>query len=258
MIKPIRQLYRYRALISVLIQRELKAKYRGTALGLLWSLINPLVLTAIYLLVFSVYMRVGMENYPAFLLSGILPWTWFSMGLSESAHSIISNGGLIKKVYLPSEIFPFVSIGSNMVHYLFSLPILIFLLFLMGLKLSWLLLFLPIVLGIQFVLSYGIALILASLAVQFRDLLHILPNLLMMGLFLTPIFYPMTMIPEKYRLLVQVNPMAHLMKLYQDIFFYHQMLSPWSLGILVGLSSISLWVGLSFFEARKDWFAEEV
>lgn len=256
--EPIRQLYKYRALIYVLIQRELKARYRGTVFGFLWSFINPLILMLIYVLVFSIYMRVEMENYPVFLLSGILPWGWFSLGLTEATHSIISNGGLIKKVALPSAIFPLVCIGSNMVHYLFSLPILFLFLFGFGIVPSWPLFFLPLLLLIQFIWTYGIALILSSLAVQFRDILHMLPNLLMVWFFLTPIFYPVTTVPKQYRVLVDFNPIAHLMKAYQDVFFYNQMPSGYGLAVFAVLSCLLLFIGSSFFEARKDLFAEEV
>ena len=106
--------------------------------------------------------------------------------------------------------------------------------------------------------TYSLALILSSLAVQFRDLLYVIPNLLMMWFFLTPILYPITMVPEKYRVLVNFNPMALLIKTYQDIFFNNQLPSVPSLTILAGLSCVLLAIGLSFFEARKDFFAEEV
>lgn len=258
MIDRLLQVYRYRVLTEILILRELKGRYRGTALGFLWSFVNPLVLMSIYALVFSVYFRVDMKNFPVFLLCGILPWAWFSSGLNDATNSIISNGGLIKKVYLPSEIFPLVYIGSNMVHYLLSIPILFLFLFFFGIKLSWFLLFFPVILLIQFMFTYGLALILSSLAVQFRDLLHVVPNLLMIWFFLTPIIYPATMVPEKYRALVNFNPMAHIIKAYQDIFFNKQIPSVPSLTILAGLSCVLLVIGLSFFEARKDLFAEEV
>ncbi|MEK6684047.1 MAG: ABC transporter permease [Nitrospirota bacterium] len=258
MINRLLQIYRYRALIQILIIRELKARYRGTFLGFLWSFVNPLVLMAIYVLVFSIYLRMDMENYPVFLLCGILPWAWFSSGLSEATLSIIGNGSLIKKVYLPSEIFPLVSIGSNMVHYLLSIPILLIFIVSFGMEPSWPLLLLPLIFLIQFVFTYSLALILSSLAVQFRDLLHIVPNFLMIWFFLTPIFYPMTLVPEKYRALVDFNPMAQLIMAYQDIFFYNRIPSIPGLAVLTGLSCVLLVIGFSLFEARKDLFAEEV
>ncbi len=258
MIDRITQLYRYRALVQILILRELKTRYRGTALGFLWSFVNPLILTTIYVLVFSVYLRVEMEHYPVFLLCGILPWTWFSSGLNEATLSIISNGGLIKKVWLPSEIFPLVYICANMVHYLLSIPILLLFLVFFRITPSWSLFLFPLVLGIQFTFTYSLALIVSSLAVQFRDLLHIVPNVLMIWFFLTPIFYPITTVPEKYRVLVRVNPMARLVMAYQDIFFYGRLFSASSLAILTAVSGLLLVISVSFFDARQDLFAEEV
>lgn len=245
-------------MIHILIVRELKARYRGTALGFLWSFVNPLILMAVYALVFSVYLRMDMEHYPAFLLCGILPWTWFASGLNEGVRSIVGNGGLIKKVYLPSEIFPLVSVGSNLVHYLLSVPILLGFLLLSGLRLSWLLLLFPWILAIQFLFTYSVALIVAAAAVQFRDMLHIVPNVLMMWFFLTPVFYPITMVPEKFRALANFNPMAAPMVAYQDIFFYNRLPSMSALAMMTVLSCVLFVLSLSFFEGRKGVFAEEV
>lgn len=252
------RLYHYRALIHVLVERELKARYRGAALGFLWSFMNPLLLMGIYTLVFSVYMRIDMASYPAFLLCGLLPWNCFAAGLNEATLSILSNGNLIKKVYLPSEIFPMVYVGSNIVHYLLSIPLLFGLLILSQRPLSGALLFFPVILGIQFLLTYGLALILASLAVQFRDLLQVVPNVLMIWFFLTPVFYPRTTVPEKFRLLMDCNPMAHLMMGYQDIFFYSQVPSLTGLVTVALFSGALLMLGLWFFDRRKDFFVEEL
>jgi lipopolysaccharide transport system permease protein len=258
MIASLLRLYRYRALIQVLVERELKARYRGTALGFCWSFVNPLLLMLIYVLVFSVYMRIDMEKYPAFLLCGILPWSWFAAGLLEATHSIIGNGSLIKKVYLSSEIFPLVSIGSNMMHYLLSIPILFGVMLLYQVQLSTVVFVFPVILGVQFLFTYGLALILSSLAVQFRDLLHIVPNLLMFWFLLTPIFYPMTTVPEKYRILVDLNPMAHFIMAYQDIFFYGRLPSLTGLTVMLLLSCILLGLGMVFFAARQDLLVEEL
>ena len=258
MIQGVRALYRYRELIQVLIQRELKARYRRSALGFLWSFVNPLILTGIYLLVFSVYLRIDMERYAGFLLCGILAWVWLSSALQTAANSIIQNGGLIKKVYLPSEVFPFVSVGSNLVHYLLSIPILLGLLLALGVQPSWAWLMFPIVVVLQFTFIYGIALIVSSVAVRFRDVLHVLPNLLMLWLFLTPIFYPVTLVPEPYRVLVNVNPMFHIVHAYQDMFFYRRFPSAASLLILIAFCGVLLAVGFAVFTSRKALFAEEV
>lgn len=258
MIAGLRELYRYRVLIQVLIQRELAVRYRGSALGFLWSFVNPVVLTGIYLLVFSIYLRVDMERYAGFLLCGILAWGWLSSGLQTAANSIIQNGGLIKRVYLPSEVFPFVSVGSNLVHYLFSVPILVALMLALGTRLSWPLLLFPVVVVLQLTFTYALALVVASLAVRFRDVLHVVPNALMLWFFLTPIFYPVSAVPQPYRLLATVNPMFHIVKAYQDMFFYNEFPSLPSLLMLLVLCGILLSIGFAFFASRKDFFAEEV
>jgi homopolymeric O-antigen transport system permease protein len=227
-------------------------------LGFLWTFMNPLVLMVIYVLVFSVYLRMGTENYPAFLLCGLFPWTWFSLGLGEATNSIINNGGLIKKVYLPSEIFPLVYITSNMVHYLLTFPIQLCVLLYFHVAPSWPIVFLPIVVLLQMIFMYGLALILSSLAVQFRDLIHVVPNVLMLWFFLTPVFYPTTVVPEKYRLVLDLNPMAQLVGYYQDIFYYNRVPSIVSLTIITALSFLVVSIGFFLFEARRDLFAEEV
>ena len=250
------QLYHYRALIQVLVERELKARYRGTALGFLWSCMNPLLLMGIYTLVFSVYMRIDMERYSAFLLCGLLPWNCFAAGLSEGTYSILGNGSLIKKVYLPSEIFPFVYVSANFAHYLLSIPLLFLLLLFYQVPPSGALLFFPVVLAIQFLFTYGLALILASLAVQFRDLLQVVPNMLMIWFFLTPVFYSSATVPGKFRLLMDCNPMAHVIQAYQAIFFARQAPAFAGLAAVAGLAGVLCLVGLWFFDRRKDFFVE--
>jgi ABC-type polysaccharide/polyol phosphate export permease len=253
-----RELYRYRVLVDVLIRRELKARYRGTVLGFLWSFVNPVILMGLYVLVFSVYLRIDMPNYPAFLLSGIFPWLWFSSTVSEATVAIIGNGGLIRKVYLPSEVFPLVHLGSNLVHFVASLPILFGFLMWAGLTPSWSLLAFPVLVGLQLLFTYGIALAVSALVVQFRDLFHIIANSLTALFFATPIMYPVTMVPDQYRILVDVNPLSYLILAYQDVLFFGRFPSPGQMAVLVVGAWLMLAVGLAVFDAHKAMFAEEV
>ncbi len=258
MVSQLAQLYRHRALAQILILRELKARYRGTVLGFLWSFINPLILIGVYTVVFSIYLRMEMPRYPAFLLSGVLPWIWFSQALGEATHSIITNSGIIKKVYLPSEIFPLVYVGSNMVHYLLSVPILVCFLLFSGGQLSWPLILFPWILVVQFLLTYGLALAVSALAVQFRDMLHIVPNVLLLWFFLTPVFYPVTMVPDRFRPLTDLNPMAWLIGAYQDVFFYNRVPPLGAMVVMSAVSGTLFVLGFIFFDARRDLLAEEV
>ena len=154
MLANLRQLFRYRGLIRTLVARELKARYRGSVLGYFWSFINPLLLLLVYSFVFSYVMPRGealaTEPYAVFLFCGLLPWTWFSSSLSDGANVLIMNGNLIKKVMFPAEILPVVSVLSNMVHFLFGLPILFGFLWLYGISLRPIeLVWFPLVLAVQ-------------------------------------------------------------------------------------------------------------
>lgn len=258
MIHRLARMYRSSALIQILVVKELKARYRRTVLGFLWSFVNPFVLMLTYVLVFSIYLRVQMDNFPVYLLCGILPWACFSGGMVEAMHSIINNAGLIKKVFLPSEILPLVNVLANAVHYVLSLPILFLFLVYFGSDWSWPLLAVPAILLIQLLFTYGLALIAASLAVQFRDLLYIVPNLLMIWMFMTPIIYPISIVPEKYRPLMESNPMSVLIGAYHAVFYYNVWPSWPHLAIMAGVALAALFAGLAFFEARKALFAEEI
>src|SRR4030081_2600200 len=194
MLDNLRRLLRYRSLISSLVARELKARSRGSALGFVWSFINPLLLLLIYSFVFTTVMpntTEGVQPYQLFMFCGILPWTWFSSSLAESANSLISGGNLIKKVLFPAEVLPLVSVLTNMVHFFLGLPILVaFLVIYHQYPVPANLLWFPVAVFIQLLFTSALALILAALAVHFRDIKDILSNLLTLWFFATPIIYP--------------------------------------------------------------------
>ena len=155
-------LYKYRVLIQNLVSRELKARYRGTMLGFLWSFVNPFLLMVIYTIVFGLIIGPrdpAFENnpwfYALFLFCGVLPWTWFAASCIESANVLMVQGNLIKKVLFPVEILPIVVVISNFVHFLFGLPILFIFIPILGRQYTFFLLFLPVVILVQFVFSLG-------------------------------------------------------------------------------------------------------
>ena len=258
------QLFRYRGLIQILVARELKARYRGSVLGFFWSFVNPLLLLLVYTFVFTVIIDRGeqmdLEPYAVFLFCGLLPWTWFSSSLSESANVLIVNGNLIKKVMFPAEILPVVAVISNMVHFLFGLPILTgFLLwYAVPLRLTELVWF-PVVLVVQFVLTLGFAVVLAALTVHFRDIKDLLANLLTLWFFATPIIYPMSAVPTGGKVFWDINPFTHLAISYQEILFYDGPFGHWKwlLALAVGGTALFL-LGFALFDRLRDSFAEEV
>ena len=264
MLANLRQLIRYRGLIQTLVARELKARYRGSVLGFFWSFVNPLLLLTVYTIVFSVvlpgFRGVEVEPYALFLFCGLLPWTWFSSALLESANSLVAGGNLIKKVLFPAEILPIVAVLSNMFHFFFALPILaVFLAFyarpMQLIELAWF----PVVVLVQLMLTLGLAFMLSAMTVHFRDLRDLLGNLLTLWFFLTPIIYPMAMVPEAGKIIMDLNQFAHLAISYQEVLFYDGPFGHWRwLLELAGASVAMLLVGFALFDRLRDSFAEEV
>lgn len=275
------QLPRYRGLIQSLVARELKARYRGSVLGFFWSFVNPLLLLLIYSVVFTYFLEnraEGLQPYALFLFCGLLPWTWFSTSLNESAGVLVSGGNLIKKVLFPAEVLPIVSVLANMVHFLFGLPILAaFLVYYMFIhepppvepgvapamqqislhfgELIWF----PVVVLIQLILTLGLSLLVSSLAVHYRDIRDILSNLLTFWFFATPIIYSIQSLPNLKRFF-DFNPFTHLAVSYQEILFFPENAFghlPWlvATGVLsIGIFLLGYWV----FDRLRDSFAEVV
>ena len=264
MLHNLRKLLRYRGLIQSLVARELKARYRGSVLGFFWSFINPLLLLLIYTFVFAVVMPGQRKSedgpYALFMFCGILPWTWFSSSLSEAANVLISGGNLIKKVLFPAEILPIVTVLANMIHFFLGLPILALFLIYYRAPLSFgELLWFPVIVLVQFVLTTGLALILAALTVHFRDIRDILSNVLTFWFFATPIIYQMKDAPASGRQFLNLNPFTHLAISYQEVLFYPGPFGHWKWLLGTGAGSLVLFLaGYFLFDRLRDSFAEEV
>jgi ABC-type polysaccharide/polyol phosphate export permease len=264
MLHNLRQLLRYRGLIQSLVARDLKARYRGSVLGFFWSFINPLLLLLVYSFVFAVVLPgthpADMEPYALFMFCGILPWTWFSSSLLESANVLIAGGNLIKKVLFPAEILPIVTVLANMMHFFFGLPILaMFLIYYHApvtlAELAWF----PVVVFVQLIFTIGLSLILAALTVHFRDIKDILGNLLTFWFFATPIIYSMHNAPEGTKAYLKLNPFAHLAVSYQEILFFPGPFGHWRWLLALGAASVVLFlIGYFLFDRLRDTFAEEV
>src|SRR6478735_8317676 len=264
MLSNLANLIRYRGLIQSLVARELKARYRGSVLGFVWSFINPLLLLTIYSFVFSVVLP-GLhsketEPYALFMFCGILPWTWFSSSLTEAAGSLISGGNLIKKVLFPAEVLPIVSVLANMVHFMLGLPILaIFLIYYQRPPDALGLLWFPVAMLVQLVFTCALALILSALAVHFRDIRDILSNLLTLWFFSTPIIYWIKEAPGLGKRVLDFNPMTHLIVTYQEILFFDGPVGHWKWLLFIGGVSVLLFLaGYWLFDRLRDSFAEAV
>ena len=254
----LQELYRYRSLIWNLVVRELKARYRGSMLGFMWTFLNPLLLISVYTIVFSVYLRFNMENYVVHLMSGLLPWLWFSSSLLEASGSILAGGNLIKKILFPAEVLPMVVVLSNGINFLFSLPILLLFVVLFKIPIGLSILALPLVMLIQFVLTAGLGFMFAALCVHYRDIQHLLGNFLTLWFFATPIIYPLKQVPERFQFTVHLNPIAPLIFAYQDIFYHHRFPNFSRLAIIAVMAIFVYTMGAMVFEKFRGTFAEEV
>ena len=257
-------LVRYRGLISSLVARELKARYRGSVLGFAWSFINPLLLLLIYSFVFTTILpneTPEIRPFAVFMFCGLLPWNWFATSLTDAAGSLIAGGNLIKKVLFPAEVLPLVSVLANMVHFFLGLPILIvFLLVSRHYPDPSDLLWFPVAVFVQLIFSSALALILSALAVHFRDIRDILANVLMLWFFATPIIYAWFQPNvQRFRWLFNLNPFTHLAVSYQEILFFPGPIGHWKWLLALGVGSIFLFVaGYWLFDRLRDSFAEAV
>ncbi len=266
MLEKIKELFRHRQLIYILVVRELKARYRGTFFGFLWSFFNPLLLMIVYTIVFGFIVggaRVsGFEDrklfYALFLFNGILPWVWFNSSVLESANVLMVHGALIKKIKFPLEVLPIMVVLTNMLNFIFGLPILILFFLLLGKSLTVWVLFLPISLLAQLIFTLGIALFVSALTVHFRDIKDILSNLLTLWFFATPIIYTYESVPRALQYVLALNPMTHLVESYHYSFFYGSLPHYKKLGVTIGIGLILLYFGYLIFDKLRDTIVEEV
>src|SRR5438132_12770136 len=197
----LREMQKNRELIWALAIKELHVRYKRSALGFLWALLNPLLMMIILTMVFSTVMRVPEHNYPIFLISTLLPWTFFSQSLAYSVESIVSNGDLLKKVYVAKSVFPLAAVVSNLINFLLSMIPLVLLLvvFRFPFYRTWLYLLVPFVGLLLF--TFGCSFFFAMVNVFFRDMAHILQILLQAWFYFCPIIYSFDFVPSCYRTL---------------------------------------------------------
>jgi ABC-type polysaccharide/polyol phosphate export permease len=241
-------------LVLLLIKRDLKVRYRGSFLGYVWSMLNPLFMMAILSFVFSHAMRVKMEFYPIYILSGILVWNFFAQSANNGVRAFIDNASLLKKVRIPSWVFPTAIIGSASVHMAFALVPYLVIAQVIGFQFSWGMVQLPAILLLFFIFTEGVVLVISSLNVFFRDLGHVLEPLLQLVFYGTPIIYPISVIPENFRFIIELNPMTHFMEGFRSSLYISPFLgwSDWLL--LAGVAGGALGMGLFIYHKSRDRF----
>lgn len=253
-----KELYQYRELLKTNVHKEIRGKYKGSILGVFWSFLNPLLMVAVYAIVFPYLMRVTQENYLVFLITGIIPWVFFTTVVTSGCNCVWINGGIIKKVYFPREILPMSVVCAGLINFLIScLIILIFVVF-SGIGVSFNILWLPVIAIIQSALSLGMLFILSAINVYVKDVEYLVQFIMNLVFYATPIIYNVSMFPQKFRWILYLNPMAHLIDAYRAIFYYKTMPNLTSLGIMAIVSFVMLILGYIIFKKLEKGFAEEV
>ncbi|MDQ4075337.1 MAG: ABC transporter permease [Chloroflexota bacterium] len=275
-------LWRYRDLLYNLTVRDLKVRYKNSVLGILWSLLNPLLMMLVFTFAFTVMIPQNIPHFSVFLLAGLLPWNFFSGTVISAANQIVANGHLIKKVYFPREALPISTVLSNSVNFLLSLIPLALFLILSGIGFTEHLLWLPLIFAIQLLLLLGLSLILSALTVFYRDMVMVLDVAILGLFFLSPVFYPMELIQREAtimgivvpveRLVRWLNPMASIVDSYRTVVYgvlkyppdqapiYYSPAEPEIYFLLrTGLTALIIFlIGAWFFRRVSSTFGEEV
>lgn len=248
------QFRRYRPLLRELVLRDLKIKYRRSFLGYVWSLLNPLLMMTIMSLVFSYMFRFSIPNYPLYLICGQTLWSFFSESTNTAMTSVIYNGPLIRKVYIPKYIFPISRVLSSFVTMSFSLAAILIVMLVTRVRLSWYVLLFPIPLALLLLFCMGVGMVLSALAVYFRDMLHLYSVVVMAWMYLTPIFYPISALPHGVAFLIRFNPMYHYLTFFREVVLYGALPAPHLWLGCFGFSVLSVAVGLGVFRKLQRNF----
>jgi lipopolysaccharide transport system permease protein len=261
------QIFRFRSLLGTLTVRELKARYRGSVLGFVWSLANPLLLLAVYTFVFTVVFKprvAGADPYALFVVSGLFPWIWLSTSTLEGASSLSANAGLIRKSVFPAELLPMVVVAANLVHLLLALLVAggaVAVAAVAGrLPLAHPAAFLltPLVILLELPLVAGIALGSSALTVHFRDLRDLLINAMALLFFLTPVLYPLASLDgfRRLQLLIRLNPFTPFTLAYQETLFYGRVPGLLLWLEMAGVGLVAWLLGSALFERLRETLVE--
>ena len=257
--KHFREIYDYRQMIYSLVRKELRGRYKGSALGFLWTFINPLLQLLVYTFVFSIVMPTNIDKFYLYLFIGLIPWLFFSGSLTGGAASIINQKDMVKKIYFPREVMPIAYVTSNFVNMLLCFVVIFAVVIVSGVGINPItLLYLPVIMAVEYTMCLGGAMLTSALTVYFRDLEYILSIVTMAWMYLTPVVYSIDMVPEKLRPFMNLNPMTPVIVAYRDVLYSKQIpeISTLANGFVLGI--IVLVVGCVVFQKLQRGFAEEL
>jgi lipopolysaccharide transport system permease protein len=255
-LRALSDLMSFRELVALLIARDLKVRYKRSVLGMLWTLVNPLLQMAVYTLVFATVLRVGLPRFPLFLLAGLLPWTLISVSATSSALALLNNQGLIRKVSVPQAVYPLSIVGSKLVDMVLSWIPLAIIATALGTPptASWLFLVPATVVATMF--AAGLSLLFSSLTVFFRDIRHLIDILFQVWFYLTPILYPYERLAgldsPALRALLALNPAAPIIRLFHSAVYEGRMPDAATVALATAIGAAMLGLGLGVFLRSED------
>ena len=259
MIAQIKELYAYREMIVSLVRKDLRGRYKGSVLGFLWTFINPLFQLVVYTLVFSYILKSNIDKYYLYLFVALIPWIFFSASITGGAASVVAQKDLVKKIYFPRQVIPISYVTSCFVNMLLCFIVIFVVVLFSGIRLSIAgLLCLPVVMVVEYLLALGMALLCSAVTVYFKDLEHILGIISMAWMYLTPIMYDKSIVPERFLPVFNLNPMTHIIDCYRAVLYYGQVPELRSLLSSFVLGLVFLAVGWIVFDRMQRHFAEEL
>lgn len=252
-----RELWAYRELLWVLATRDIKVRYKQTVLGAAWAIIRPFTTMVIFSVVFGALAKIPSDGfpYPIFVFAGLLPWTFFAGAISASGSSLVGSAHLVSKVYFPRLIIPLASVGAGLVDLLISSAILMLMMLWYGVAWSWHLLAAPLLLAALIFTALGVGTLLSALTVAYRDFTHLTPFLVQIWMYVTPVIFPVSIVPQKWQWLMYLNPMSGLVEGFRAAFLG----KPFDLlGLAISFATAILLfaVGVAYFEKVERRFAD--
>lgn len=247
-----------RDLLYELVSRDFKLRYKRSVLGIAWSLLNPISQFLVFYFVFGLLLRQDADTFPVFLFTGILVWTWFQSSLLTAASVVPDNPALIRQPGFRPASLPLVAVLANLMNFLLALPIALVVLVATGRPVTLALLALPAIIAVQFVMTLSLAYFFAALQVRYRDVQYLLGIALLLGFYLSPVFYDIELIPSRYQWLYGLNPLVHVLDGYRDILIRGRLPNPLPLLVVTGGSLLILTATYSLFQSASKNFVEEM
>lgn len=255
------ELWAYRDLLVILAMRDIKVRYKQALLGIGWALIQPIAMATILFVFFGLLMglnaKVAPTPYLVFVLAGVLPWTLFEAAVGSSSGSVVANGSIVRKVYFPRLIVPLAATGAPLIDFVIGFCVLLIAMALLGVTITWSVLLVPIMIGSLLIGVFGVGILMSAITVAYRDFRHLLPFMLKLLFFLTPVIYPVTMVPDRFQWILSLNPVGGTIAAFRSAILGTPIIyTDWIVSTAIGLAALI--AGLIYFQRVQKRFADIV